>query len=415
MVPKTDQNIGIDVYCTSFRGCGGKIKTNPSDFQVSEVISEKLQSQIKEMGDYAVYQLKKQNIDTNHALDKVFKKTGMRLKALGLKDSYALTKQYVCSMNKSKSIQNFESDKISLERIGYMKKPFTKKDMIGNQFKIKISEHNDLLCDFNEYDHILNFYGYQRFGSQRAVTHLIGRAIIQRNFLLAINYILTFTSKYDSKENTELRLKLQDNTKYPQMLPKIPPQMDLERIIVKEMIKHNDPLTALRALPVQIRRLYVQAYQSFLFNKTLSMAFNYGEELFSAKDGDVCYDKHSILGKFAAGLGPQHLAIPVIGYSYFKKTRFHYYISKILKEEIIEYDCDVYNVEGIIEEISPKDFFIKEMQEVSNEGGFRNSTIICNDFSVSGDTVNFTLSRGSFATILLREIIKPPDPILAGF
>jgi len=29
--------------------------------------------------------------------------------------------------------------------------------------------------------------------------------------------------------------------------------------------------------------------------------------------------------------------------------------------------------------------------------------------------VNFTLSRGSYATILLREIMKPEDPFIAGF
>ena len=88
-----------------------------------------------------------------------------------------------------------------------------------------------------------------------------------------------------------------------------------------------------------------------------------------------------------------------MGYSYYKKTRFDSQISHILKQE----------------EISPKDFFIKEMQEVSNEGGFRQAAIHCSDFSSIGNIVEFSLSRGSFATILLREIIKPKDPIVSGF
>jgi len=29
--------------------------------------------------------------------------------------------------------------------------------------------------------------------------------------------------------------------------------------------------------------------------------------------------------------------------------------------------------------------------------------------------VQFSLSRGSFATVLLREIMKPQDPMIAGF
>jgi tRNA pseudouridine13 synthase len=55
------------------------------------------------------------------------------------------------------------------------------------------------------------------------------------------------------------------------------------------------------------------------------------------------------------------------------------------------------------------------MQEVSDEGGFRQAVIKCEDFSVVEPMVSFTLSRGSYATVLLREIIKPQDPIKAGF
>ena len=67
------------------------------------------------------------------------------------------------------------------------------------------------------------------------------------------------------------------------------------------------------------------------------------------------------------------------------------------------------------EEVTPKDFFIKEMQEVSSEGGFRQAAIDCSDYLSHDDVVEFTLSRGSFATIILREIMKPSDPIYAGF
>jgi len=174
--------------------------------------------------------------------------------------------------------------------------------------------------------------------------------------------------------------------------------MDLERILVSEMINHNDPLKAMRALPITIRRFFVQAYQSYLFNKTLSMAYENGEDLFSPQEGDVCYDKNGMLGKFVKGLS-QNLSVPMVGYAYYKKTRFHYYISKILESE----------------EITPKDFYLKEIQELSNEGGYRNCSIICTDHSINDGTVSFSLSRGSFATIVLREIIKPADPIISRF
>jgi tRNA pseudouridine13 synthase len=398
VIPKLDSQIGISVYSTKFSGIGGKIRVEPEDFQVNELISEKIKNSINDQSGYAVYKLKKKKIDTNHALSGIFRKKGIRLKSLGLKDASAITEQFVCSGNKGKAIENFSSDKYSLEKLGYVKKPLSKKDMIGNHFKIKISECQNNLESFTEFDKILNFYGYQRFGSKRPVTHLIGKAILQMDFDKAVELILSFTSSYDSKENNEIREKLSDKANYEQYFDKVPVQMDIERIVLKEMIEHGEPIRAVRAIPVSLRRFYIQAYQSFIFNQSLSAAFSDGENLFESQSGDICFDHNGIIGKYVKGMD-QNLALPFVGYSYYKKTRFDFQISKILEQE----------------EVSPKDFFIKEMQEASSEGGFRQAAIHCSDYSSHGNVVEFSLSRGSFATILLREIMKPEDPILAGF
>jgi len=398
VIPNIDFEIGISVYSTNFKGCGGKIRTQVEDFQVSEILSKKAMASISQDGNYAVYKLKKQGIDTNHSLSNIFKKHYLRLKSLGLKDASAITEQYVYSEKKIKSFDSISEKKYSIKRIGFVKKPFSKKDMIGNQFKIRIVDATNEIEKFNEYKKILNFYGYQRFGSKRPVTHLIGKALIQKDYEKAIHFLLTYSSKYDSAENSKIREKLSDRSNFSKLLPEIPFQMDLERTVVNEMIQGENPKNALRAIPLNIRRFFVQAYQSFLFNKTLSAAFTDGEELFFPQQGDVCYDKNGNLGKFSND-PDQRLSIPFIGYAYYKKTRFNYQISKILESE----------------EVSPKDFFLKQMQELSNEGGFRNSSIKCEDIKANQNMITFTLSRGSFATIVLREIMKPEDPILAGF
>ena len=398
MISDIDLQIGISVYTTKFPGIGGKIRINPENFEVSELISKRATNSITDESGYAVYKLKKKKIDTNHALSGVFRKTGVRLKSLGLKDASAVTEQYVGSPHKGKPIEDFSTEKYSLTKIGFTKKPLSKKDMIGNNFKIQISDCSDGLSSFNEHNHVLNFYGYQRFGSKRPVTHLIGKAILHRDFDMAVNLILSFTSSYDSAENSEIREKLSDKTNYKKYYDQVPSQMDIEKIVLKEMIDHDDSIRAIRAIPLSLRRFYIQAYQSFIFNQSLSSAFLDGENLFQAKSGDVCYDSKSIIGKFKDGI-EQYLSLPFVGYSYYKKTRFDHQISKIL----------------IQEEITPKDFFIKEMQEVSSEGGFRQASIHCSDYFSNKNNVEFSLSRGSFATILLREIMKPDDPIAAGF
>ena len=397
MIPDIDLQIGISIYSTKIDGIGGKIKAKAGDFIVQEIISQKSLDSIKDTDGYAVYKLKKQGIDTSHALADLFKKKGARLKALGLKDSLAATEQFVISQAKNRVIEDFHTTKYSIQKIGFTQKPLSKKNMIGNHFKIKITESLGE-SRFTEYDKILNFYGYQRFGSQRPVTHLIGKAILQRDFKKAVQLILSFTSIYDAAENTEIREKLADESNYLQYKSMIPPQMDIERIVIDEMLKHGIHIKAIHAIPLQLRRFYIQAYQSFIFNQSLSLAYADGEDLFAVMDGDICFDKKGIITKYVKGMDAS-LALPFVGYSYYKKTRFDYQISKILKDE----------------SILPKDFFIKEMQEVSNEGGFRQAAIQCWDYTLNDDIVEFSLSRGSFATILLREIIKPNDPIAAGF
>jgi len=270
MIPKIDQDIGMSVYSTSFLGIGGSIRNKPEDFLVSEVLSEQSLSKINQNEGYAVYKLKKQGIDTNHSIQQISNKTRLKLKSLGLKDAKAITEQFVCAVNKSKSIEEFSSNKFSIKRIGYVQKPLSKKDMIGNRFEITITGNTEQVCDFNEFDKILNFFGYQRFGSQRPVSHLIGKALIHRDFDYAVSLLLSFTSTYDKPENTQLREKLSDKSNYAKMIDEIPPQMDLERTVLTEMIQHDDAKLAFKALPLSMRRFFVQAYQSFLFNLTLS-------------------------------------------------------------------------------------------------------------------------------------------------
>ncbi len=100
MIPEIDSQIGISVYTTKFSGIGGKIRINPEDFEVSELISKRATNSITDESGYAVYKLKKKKIDTNHALSGVFRKTGVRLKSLGLKDASAVTEQFVGSPHK---------------------------------------------------------------------------------------------------------------------------------------------------------------------------------------------------------------------------------------------------------------------------------------------------------------------------
>jgi tRNA pseudouridine13 synthase len=96
-------------------------------------------------------------------------------------------------------------------------------------------------------------------------------------------------------------------------------------------------------------------------------------------------------------------AVRMAGYSFQGgKGRFEALTEKILEEE----------------GVNPKDFYIKEMQELSHQGGFRQAPLWCMGFSHERGpplTVSFSLPKGSYATTLLREIMRPQDPIRSGF
>lgn len=399
MVPKLDNLIGISVYCTREEGTGGRIRVDKEGFSVSEVLDERALGRISDSGNYPVFKLKKSGIDTNHALSEIFQRYGLRLKALGLKDANATTEQFVCSMSVSRSHKEITTNRYVLERIGFVQKPLTKKDMVGNHFRISIEDADfSRISNFDQQDKILNFFGYQRFGSKRAISHLVGKAMLQQDFDQAVEILLSATSEYDLAENNAIREMLKDKSNYSKVSSEMPPQMDIERLVLKEMIAHGDALRALRAVPVFLRRFFVESYQSFIFNRTVSISYEMGEDLFGPHANDVCYDRNGNLGIYQND-PEQRLAVPLVGYSYSRKNRFEYEISKVLEAE----------------NVTPKNFFIKEMQEASSEGGFRHAVMVCKDFAINKPQLSFTLSRGSYATVLLREIMKPSDPVSAGF
>ena len=204
MIPKIDSDIGISLYTTKSVGTGGSIKKSNDDFKVKELLSEKALKTISNDNGFSVYSLQKNGIDTSHALRDVEKRFGLVLKSLGLKDANAVTEQYTFSKRISKSFETIQGKNYTLKRLGFVKKPFSKKDMIGNHFEIKINNSSKRISEFNEYEKILNFFGYQRFGSKRPITHLVGKAIIQKNYQAALDLLLNYSSEYDTKENLSL-------------------------------------------------------------------------------------------------------------------------------------------------------------------------------------------------------------------
>lgn len=421
--PDIDKLAGIEYYTTEFDGIGGTIKKNTEDFHVQEIINDIFLSQISPeqtvSNIFPVYEIRKKGIDSSHAILTLRKKTGLDLKIVGIKDAKATTIQYASS-NTRKVIKNIDLGKIKLTLVGFSRKPIEKNNLIGNTFEIRIVEPkrdkldniSQFLCDINS---LGNYYGLQRFGSERLVTHLVGKAILERKFDKATEILMTYTTKYDSKFSREIREKLRDIKSNPNLLHEIPSGMDIEKNLAQAILRGKDPISALRTIPINIRRLFVQAFQAYLFNKTLSIAIRDDFSLNVPEENDLCFDVYDdslIFGKIRKyekekPTDSRIHRLPIIrlpGYSFQPgKNRF----DKILKEFMKS------------ENMTAKDFFIKEMQEVSESGGFRQACFVCKNFKHKIEEnsllVGFSVPKGSYATILLRELIKPANPIESGF
>jgi tRNA pseudouridine13 synthase len=412
-VPRIDSLAGIDCYCTNFAGIGGSIKQRSEGFRVVELANESLDISLSydESHRYPLYVLEKHDIDSNHALFEIEHELHMRLRIMGIKDSKAATMQYA---GMERVIRNppieLKSRHTRLTLRGFTKHPIGKRFLAGNKFEITIYNvrSSDLSSFVPQIGMVGNFYGLQRFGSERLVTHLVGREIVKRNFMQAVELLLSHTTEFDTQISREIRGRCADPSNYRQLLKMLPRGMDIERQVLSALVAGRDTIAALRAIPITIRRLFVQAYQAYIFNICLSRAIMGGEDLLQPETGDLCFEMEGpatfgrIIKYDPTSMTKVVPAIRMAGYTFQPgKGRFENITRTILHEE----------------EVAAKDFYIKEMQELSHQGGFRQAPLWCMDFSYKRDPlmVSFKLPKGSYATTLLREIIKPDDPIRSGF
>jgi tRNA pseudouridine13 synthase len=200
--------------------------------------------------------------------------------------------------------------------------------------------------------------------------------------------------------------------------------------MLKYLTKRPDDFAgSFRTLPLKLRELFIQAYESYLFNKLLSRRIAQGLQLNKAEVGDyVVAIEHSGLPSptifktvtlekrpeinDSIRYGKMRLAIPLIGFKHRPSQGVQGEIERRILEE---------------EDVSPDEFRIPTMPEVNTKGRLRAATTPINNFSmneISPDAhrspgrdirLTFMLHRGSYATILLREIMKPKNMIKGGF
>jgi tRNA pseudouridine13 synthase len=406
-VPAVEAAVGILTYATTGERCIGRAKSSPDDFRVEERISLGEVAEEPVAGYFPIYRVEKRGIDTMHMAMEMSKELGGRVSYGGLKDSRASAVQYVTPTSlRSSTPGRVDGEKFRAELVGWVPRPLTRASVVGNRFEItlrgccaEVGQRIEEAFGAARQRRVPNYFGLQRFGVSGAGTHLVGRAIVKGDYRTAVELLI---------EEAALEGKRFHGGSGASALGR---GKDVERAVAREAARHPGEWTrALRAVPVRLRRLYVQAYQSYIFNRSLSLALLAGEDISAYKKGDNWAEvsEGGLASSYprSAKSSPEGDATPLIqfvGYAYRNYgSRFDAYVEEAMSGE----------------GVTPGMFFIEDMQELSAEGGFRRPHIALAEESsgVTGQTATlaFTLARGQYATVILREVLKPEDPVASG-
>ena len=451
-----DKQIGIEVYVTKSLGVGGVIREEADDFLVEEILADGSKASVngsvasRVLGStlqkqrYLLCVLVKRNWDTFTAIKNVAKHLGIdqrRIQFAGIKDAKAITVQHLTiedGLMEDAAKVNVKD--IQIYPVGYLREALSLFYLLGNYFTIKIKaiKHKEptvetrisqTLKELEALGGIPNFFGHQRFGTTRPITHLVGKALVRGKFEEAAMLFLAKPSVHEHPASRQARQELQSTRNFKRALENFPKQLRFERLMLNHLAdKPDDFVGAFQRLPVKLQELFVQAHQSYLFNRFLSERIKHGYFLNMAEVGDlvVAVERSGLpLASTAKNVtaetvddvneqikvGKLRLAIPLVGLRHQLSQGMMGQIEKKVLEE---------------EEIKLENLRVNTLSRVGGKGGLRTTVTPIRDFklqNVSADAggkdcqaeLSFMLLRGSYATVFLREIIKPENPITAGF
>jgi tRNA pseudouridine13 synthase len=325
------------------------LKQVPEDFIVREIKHLELGN-----GRFAYVKVKKKSRNTLDVVKEVAKQLNLREKQIGFagsKDKHAITEQYFSIEGvKKERIGKLKIEGVEIIFVGYGKTPIPIGSLEGNQFEIVIRDLSSV--EIKEIDFVENYFDEQRFSLHNVE---IGKHIIKKEFSDAV--------------------KLIDDTRMKQHLETHP----------------KDYIGAMKKIPSRMLRMYVHAFQSYLWNETLA---NYLKQ-FTHKE--VAYS----LGKFIFNDQKTSLEIPLIGFdTEFDDGKIENIAVTLMEKEGVELF----------------DFVIKQIPDLSREGESRKAFVDVKDFkfgSVETDDLNlgkkkvkvsFELGKGSYATMVIRKL-----------
>jgi tRNA pseudouridine13 synthase len=250
-----------------------KLKRLPEDFQVEELAEVALDG-----GPFAVYRLTKRSLGTLEALAAVQRRWQLerpRISYGGLKDRYALSHQFITIADGPRA--NLRQTNFELVYLGQRARPFRSQDMQGNRFHIALRHLSTKALAQAEcalaaavHDGLPNYFDDQRFGSLGASGTFIAHAWCEGDYERALWLSLAEPNAHDRpREREQKRLLRQHWGDWARCLRALA-QSERRQVIGFLARRPGDFRGAMARLRVDLRHLYLAAFQSFLWNRMLA-------------------------------------------------------------------------------------------------------------------------------------------------
>jgi len=385
-----------------------KLKQLPEDFIVEEIPNFKI-SQNKDR--YQVFLMEKRELDTFDAIKIISKELKIPLPKIGfagLKDKHGITRQYI-SIPVEQHIENKDMRNIKLEFVGYHNKRIETGDLKGNKFTITVRniQKGDTPGIYSRAETIQNigvpnYFDSQRFGS---VIHneFIAKYLIQKNYEKAVKIFLTKYTKKERKKTKDEKREILANWKN---LESLNIKNKFFSDIISEYVKTKSWLVAYKKIPSNLREMFVNAYQSYMWNECVKESLKkiVGKERLYDIDyniGSLVFYKKIIdaeLKKIPATF--QTISSSIEFLSDFEKEIIK---SVLSKEKIGLMDLDIKEETGNFFKTRERDVILKpdefkiseiEIDEVNDRENKNNYKII----------LSFILPKGSYATIITKRL-----------
>jgi tRNA pseudouridine13 synthase len=299
-------------------------------------------------------------------------------------------------------------------------------DLVANRFHISVTgldvdddeareRTGAILAEVEGAGGVPNYYGPQRFGVSRPVSHLVGRELVRGDVEAASWAYLTHEGAGEDEACRQARRALREGGDVREALRHFPERLGHERTMLDHLL-HNpgDHEGALRRLPFNLQLMFVHAYQGLVFNRVVSERLRRGLPIDRPVEGDVVLplDEHG---------NPIHDRWVHISDRNLTKVERQVARGRALVSGIVPgtdsptATGEMGDIErGVLEGmgITPGTFRIVGLTELSSPGIRRELAITglepTWDVTDGRVTLSFRLMKGCYATTVMRELMKAP-------